>query len=188
MIKREMAIQMLQRAELLVTPEEVDRAYDRLASWIGRRHWNSPVMLAVLNGGLRIAGELMARLDIPMQLETVRVARYGQGTIGQQYLAWIASPVLPLAGQDLLLLDDVLDEGETLHGIQQALLSRNINSLATLVLVRKDIGRPVKADVDLAGLTLPNRFLVGEGMDIAGFGRNLRGIWALLPEDEDRCA
>lgn len=178
----EVILAMLERVELISSASEVDAAYDRLAEYLTRKYHDlRPVLLPVLNGGLRLASEMMMRCDFPMELETLRVTRY-QGIHGGQ-LNWHASTLLPLKGRHLVLLDDVLDQGYTLSGVQAELLSQDVETLCTLVLVEKNLVQPAVTQADLTGLKLPDRFLVGEGMDLAGYGRNLKGIWALHPKD-----
>jgi len=181
-------LRTLDRSEMLFSPEEVDQAYQRLADWVLKKYQgnNCPVLLTVLNGGLRIASELMKRLPFPMELESIRVARYGSGVKAKE-LSWFATPKLPLAGKDILLVDEILDQGRTLREVQKYLRTCNIGSLLTLVLVRRVTGKPAEAVADAVGIAVEgDRFLVGEGMDLAGYGRNLRGIWALHPQDAEK--
>lgn len=184
----EKIIAMTRRMELIVPEKEVDAAYDKLAHELDSRFRNlRPVLLAVLNGGLRLASELMRRCDFPMEIDTVRVTRYRNRIQGSQ-LEWHQVPLLPLKGRHLVLLDDVMDEGQTLAAVQTRFYDQSPASMCTLVLVQKSLAKPDQTKADLIGLSLPDRFLVGEGMDVAGYGRNLRGLWALRTEDEAQLA
>ena len=79
----------------------------------------------------------------------------------------------------MIVLDDILDEGETLAHVKERLLQEGAAEVVLAVFADKDIGRAKPAKPDYVGLVLPNRFVVGFGMDAYGYWRNLPGIWAL---------
>jgi hypoxanthine phosphoribosyltransferase len=83
----------------------------------------------------------------------------------------------------VIVLDDILDEGETLAHVKARLLEMGAKEVIIAVFADKNIGKskPVKADI--VGLTIPNRFVVGFGMDVYGYWRNLPGLWAIRNED-----
>lgn len=175
---------VLKRAEKLVSREEIEACYDNLGVFITEQYSHlQPVLVAVLNGGLRVASELMQRCNFPMEVESIRVRRYRNGTTGGD-LEWLAEPALCFQARHVILVDDVLDEGHTLAALQKKMQQQQPASLCTLVLVQKAISHEAVAKVSQAGLQLPNRFLIGEGMDVAGYGRNLNGIWALAQTDQ----
>jgi hypoxanthine phosphoribosyltransferase len=92
---------------------------------------------------------------------------------------------VPVAGREVLVLDDVLDEGRTLAAILDKLLTAGASRVLCAVLVDKDIGQAKPAAANFVGLRLPNRYLFGCGMDVSGAWRNLPEIYALR-EGEDR--
>lgn len=186
-VKADISIhEMIDRAELLATPEAVDVAYQELADWIRTHCWDKlPIMIAVINGGVRIASEIMKRLVFPMELESIRVGRYGDRIEGKK-LNWYGVAQTSLKDRNIILVDDILDKGRTLLEVKKYLLDNQVKSVLTVVLVTKQTDVNVDSIADKTGLIMPNRFLLGEGMDLAGYGRNLRGIWALQPNDERR--
>ncbi len=175
----------LQRLELIASARRVNLAYDSLAAGLTKEYAGlSPVMVAVLNGGLVPSSELIRRCDFPLELGSIRAERYRSGVAGGE-VCWQLKPGSELKQKHLVLIDDVLDEGRVLLAACEALRLLKPKSLSTLVLVQKQLPSGQAAiQADRVGLKLPNRFLVGEGMDIAGYGRNMRGIWALDQEDE----
>lgn len=178
----------LSRAELLLSESEVDDIYRQLADEITDQYKDKkPVLVAALAGGLCLAGNLMTYCQFPLQLDLVKVSRYRDRLTGGR-LSWDLSPALSFADRHILLLDDVLDKGHTLAALKKTLCTSQVASFHTLVLVQKKLDTPPAARANRIGVVLPNRFLVGEGMDVAGYGRNLRGIWALTPEDEEALA
>jgi hypoxanthine phosphoribosyltransferase len=131
-----------------------------------------------MNGGLIFAGQLLPRLAFPLECSYVHVRRYGQGTTGGE-LVWIAGPHEPVRGRTVLLLDDILDEGRTLATIKSRLLEQGAVEVLVAVLTRKKRAAPPALQADFTGITVPDRFVFGFGMDIAGAWRNLPSIRAL---------
>ncbi len=170
------------RAELLVDAEAVTRVIDRTAVRVALQlgHAN-PLVLCVMNGGLIYCGRLLARLHFPLQLTYAHTARYGECTRGGP-LTWVARPQQSLAGRQVLVVDDVLDDGDTLRAVCQWALSAGSARVWTTVLVRKQAARNQAVSVDFTGLECPDRYLFGCGMDYRGYWRNLPAIYA-LPAD-----
>ena len=167
-------------AEEVIGEAEVTDAVDRLAVQMTvDLQDRNPVLLTVLHGGLYLAGMLVQRMVFPMELGYVHVARYRDQQAGGE-LEWHAHNHPPLAGRSVLLVDDVLDEGVTLAALLRWAQAQGADEVRSAVLVRKLVDA-VEADVEpsYCALTAENRFLIGCGMDYAGYGRNLPGIYAL---------
>lgn len=171
------------RAELLVPAEEVERALDRLAKEITRSlGGQDPLVLAVMNGGLVMAGQLLTRLDFPLRLDYVHATRYRGATRGG-VLQWRHRPAAAIAGQPVLILDDILDEGLTLAAIAEACQEDGAASVQSAVLVDKLRPRTVSYQADFVGVRLPDRYLFGYGLDYRGYLRNAAGIYAIADID-----
>lgn len=172
------------RAERLYGAAEVEAALDGMADAITERLGRSnPVVLCVMLGGLVPAGRLVTRLDFPLSLDYVHATRYRGGTKGKE-LEWIAWPRTPLEGRTVLVVDDILDEGVTLAAILQRCREAGAASVHSAVLVDKRIGRPRALErADFTGLTVPDRYVFGYGMDYRGYLRNVPGIYALADTD-----
>jgi hypoxanthine phosphoribosyltransferase len=167
------------RAEELVDAASVLRAVDQLAVRVALRLQDAnPWVLAVMHGALPFAGWLLPRLAFPLEVGYLHVSRYRDATTGGD-LRWHAQPEYPLAGRTVLLVDDVLDRGETLAALVAWARDSGAAEVLTAVLVDKavDTTRPVAAD--FAALRCPDRFLFGCGMDYRGYWRNLTAIYAL---------
>ena len=170
------------RAESMVDAQAVTRAIDRVAVRVTvALQAANPVLLCVMNGGLVYCGRLLGRLHFPLQLAYVHVTRYRERTCGGS-LRWIVKPQQSVAGRQVLIVDDVLDDGATLEAVQGWVRSAGAARVWTTVLVRKQTPRNASIDVDFAALECPDRYLFGCGMDYAGYWRNLPAIYA-LPED-----
>ena len=169
----------LPRSDEVVGEAEVQATLDRLAAEIGARlAGRHPLVIAVMNGGLIFAGQLLPRLAFPLEVSYVHVRRYGHNTSGGE-LVWIAGPHEPVRGRTVLLLDDILDEGRTLATIKARLLEQGAAEvlIAAFALKRRTETPAVRAD--FTGVAVPDRFVFGFGMDIAGAWRNLPSIRAL---------
>ena len=139
----------------------------------------NPVFLTVMNGGLIVGGHLAIALPFDCEFDYCHATRYRGGTSGGT-LDWIKAPRTALAGRDVLLVDDILDEGYTLRAVRDYCRAQGAASVRIAVLCRKVHGRCV-ADLaaDYIGVEVPDRYVFGFGMDYHEQGRNLPGIWAL---------
>jgi hypoxanthine phosphoribosyltransferase len=108
----------------------------------------------------------------------VHASRYQNNTAGTE-LSWQAQPKLDLTGRTVLLLDDILDEGITLLAIKERCLALGAKTVLTAVLVEKSLPHAKPMQADFVGLTVPNRYVFGCGMDAYGWWRNLPAIYAL---------
>ncbi|MEO1750459.1 hypoxanthine-guanine phosphoribosyltransferase [Thiofaba sp. EF100] len=168
------------RAECLVDGASMEAAYDRLAESIRSDLADRiPLVLVVMTGGVIAAGKLLPRLDFPLEIDYLHATRYGEATRGGE-LRWLARPRHSLAGRHVLIIDDIFDEGVTLKAIVEACRIEGAASVRCAVAVDKRHGRKVEGFLpDYVGVEVPDRFLVGEGMDYRGYFRNLNGIHAL---------
>jgi hypoxanthine phosphoribosyltransferase len=166
----------------LISAEEMQQAYDRLAGEITDALSETlPVVLAVMNGGLFAAGQLLPRLTFPLEVSYIHASRYRGATTGGA-LKWMAQPDISLAGRDVLIIDDIFDEGHTLKGICDWCASAGANKVWVAVATDKLHDHKVEGlRPDFVGVPVPDRYIFGEGMDYDGFFRNMSGIYA-LPE------
>ncbi len=152
---------------------------DRMAAEITERLSEAdPIVLSVMNGGLVVAGQLLTRLDFPLRSDYVHATRYRNGTSGGS-LHWLRPPEELLDGKDVLVLDDILDEGVTLAAIVEGCRNQGARSVLSAVLVEKLHGRTNGFKADFVGLQAEDRYLFGYGMDYKGYLRNAAGIYAV---------
>ena len=170
----------LPRGSTLVIPEtQVTTALDRLARQITSDLSRSrPIAVAIMNGGLVFAGHLLTRLAFPLECDYIHVRRYGRLMHGGE-LEWIAGPHVDVRGRTVLLLDDILDEGRTLAVVREALIARGAAAIRIAAFARKDRGAPPAIEADYVGVSVPDRFVFGFGMDVDGEFRNLPAVYAL---------
>ena len=176
----EQARQVLQEADELYTPAQVDAAFDALARRITECMADAnPLFLCVLTGGIIPAGQLLTRLNFPLELDYLHATRYRGETRGRD-LQWIARPQTPLAGRVVAIVDDILDEGHTLAAILDYCRQQGAAAVYSVVLVDKRHDRRVPGlEADFHGLVVEDRYVFGQGMDYKGYHRNLPGIYAV---------
>ncbi len=173
------AQQFLKHAEMIRTPEEVQAAVAHVAGEINvalaDRH---PLVLSVMGGAVIFTGQLLPMLNFPLDFDYLHVSRYGAKQKGGA-LHWKVSPGENVAGRVVLVVDDILDEGETLAAIRQRVLELGAAAFYSAVFADKAIGKPKPIRADFTGMELPDRFVFGFGMDIQGAWRNLPAIYAV---------
>jgi hypoxanthine phosphoribosyltransferase len=167
-----------EEADCLATPATVESALERLAGEITARLAEAnPLIYVVMNGGLVLAGRLLPRLPFPLELAYLHATRYGHALHGN-LLDWRVRPTQDLRDRNVLVLDDILDEGHTLAAIIDYLQREGARQVLSAVLVHKDHERKARPGMraDFTGLDMPDRFLFGCGMDYRGYWRNAPGI------------
>lgn len=171
---------VLTKADLLFTDSQVARAVDDMAIAISQRlRREQPVCLSVMLGGIVFTGQLLPRLDIPLELDYIHATRYRETTQGSE-LQWVKYPTLDLNDRVVLILDDILDEGLTLQAIVDYCQQRGARKVVTAVLVEKQLKqRPGLLRADFVGLRVPDRYVFGYGMDYQGQLRQASGIYAV---------
>lgn len=173
------AWRFLENSDPVVSAQEVEAAVARLAVEIQSRLSESyPLVLVLMRGAVVFAGQLLPRLRFPLELDYIDVTRYGPGTRGGK-LTWRAAPPESVRGRAVLVLDDILDGGQTLCAIRDRVLTLGAASFRCAVLVEKQLAHPKPIAPDFVGLRVPDRFVFGCGMDAKGFWRNLPEIRAM---------
>ncbi len=171
--------QVLAQAQCIYDRVRVDKALDQLAVRVTLSLAEAnPVLVCVMTGGLMFAGDLLARLHFPLQLDYLHATRYREQTRGAE-LHWLALPRLDLQGRVVLLLDDILDEGLTLAAASARLTEMGAAQVQTAVLVEKMRPTPKPIQADYVALQAPDLYLFGRGMDYKGYWRNLDAIYAV---------
>jgi hypoxanthine phosphoribosyltransferase len=172
--------QALERADLIHDHATLSAATLRIGNEIDQLlGGGSAVFITVMQGALIFAGQLATAIKAPLMFDYVHATRYRGATSGGD-LHWIKRPATSLAGQTVLLVDDILDEGHTLKAIRQFCLEQGAARVLLVVLCEKRHSRGV-ADMraDFVGVEVPDRYVFGYGMDFHEQGRNLAAIYAV---------
>lgn len=175
-----------EKATCLFTTEQVEAALDRMAIEIHAvLSDKNPVLLCVMIGGLVPLGNLLPRLDFPMELDYVHATRYA-GEIQGGELNWKVRPRVNLEGRTVLVVDDILDGGVTLAAILNEVKAMGAREVYSAVLVDKHRNRLENGlqHADFVGLEVDNHYIFGYGMDYNEYLRNAPGIFVVAPEHE----
>ena len=174
--------QLLNQADILHSAEAVTTAIEQLAHKITASLKDvEPLVLCVMGGAVVFSGQLLPKLNFPLEFDNVQASRYHNQTEGQQ-LVWKVEPRDNVRGRVVLLLDDILDEGHTLAAIKEKCLMQGASRVVIAVLVEKELSQVKPITADFVGLTVPNCYVFGCGMDVYGWWRNLPAIYALRNE------
>jgi hypoxanthine phosphoribosyltransferase len=175
----EKARRVLETADVVCSAAEISVAVARLAREISAALASEfPLVLCVMRGSVVFAGQLLPQLRFPLELDYLDLTRYRDATRGGE-IEWRVAPQQAVRGRVVLVVDDILDEGRTLVAIHEKLASAGARRVLSAVLAVKDIGRARQINPDFVGVTLPDRYVFGYGMDVSGAWRNLPDIHAL---------
>jgi len=178
MVCPEEIIQIQNTAEQLYTAAQLDCAIQQMAASINAQlSSQNPLCLCILNGAIVLTGKLLPLLSFPLNLDCVHVSRYGQETVGSQ-LNWLYRPKTPVTNRAILVIDDILDHGETLAAVKQHCLQNGAKTVYSAILVNKLINQDKPVSADFIGVNADNRYLFGYGMDYKGYLRNAPGLFA----------
>jgi hypoxanthine phosphoribosyltransferase len=178
-VNRPDAQRLLDEADILFPADQVDAAVARMAQEITAKLKDEfPVVLSVMGGAAVFTGRLLPLLAFPLEFGAIEVTRYGNDIQGRE-ISWRLAPKDNVRDRTVLVVDDILDEGITLAAIYKRLLEMGAGNVYSAVFADKDIGREKPAHADFIGVTVPNRYVFGFGMDAYGLWRNLPAIYAL---------
>ncbi|MEN9460727.1 MAG: hypothetical protein RIS84_747 [Pseudomonadota bacterium] len=171
---------VLAKADQIYTELQVSQALDTMAEAITQRlHDTHPVCLSVMLGGLVPTGQLLPRLNFPLELDYIHATRYLGTTEGGE-LHWLKYPTISLLDRTVLVIDDILDEGLTLNAIVEYCQRAGARQVLTAVMLEKQHARPKAAiNADFVGLLVPDRYVFGYGMDYQDQLRYAAGIYAV---------
>jgi hypoxanthine phosphoribosyltransferase len=182
------ARELMAHAEEIVDASQVQAAVTRVAAVLNDRFDNDaagafPLVLGVMGGAVVFTGSLLPQLRFPLEFDYIHVTRYGDLDKGGE-VVWKVIPRQDVTGRIIIVVDDILDEGETLAHVKQRLLDMGAAEVILAVFADKDLGKVKPVTADIVGLTIPNQFVVGFGMDAHGYWRNLPGLWVIRDQDK----
>ena len=138
---------------------------------------DSICLVSVMDGGMIFAADLMREIPLPLRLIPIKASSYGDGTTSSGTVKLPGGIPADIRGCSILIIDDILDTGKTLESLRKILMDAGAESVRTCVLLRKESAGHLLADY--IGFEIPDRFVVGYGLDLAGVHRNLPDIRVL---------
>ncbi len=169
----------LQKAEIIHPEQAVSQAISDIATKLNQDYaTKQPLVLSVMSGAMYFTGQLLPQLKFALELDYVHATRY-QGDILGNTIKWLVQATAAVKNREVLILDDILDEGITLKAIVEQCQMLGAEDVKIAVLAEKMLNHSKPISADYLGLTLPNRYVFGCGMDVQGWWRNLPAIYAL---------
>jgi hypoxanthine phosphoribosyltransferase len=166
--------------KILISHNEIAEAVNRLACEIERDYQGKqPLLISVLKGSFVFMADLIRQLDLPLELDFVRLASYGSARESSGRVRIIQAVKTPVKGRDVLVIEDIVDTGITISFLLDYLRKKKPASLKLCALTDKPSRRRVSVPVDYLGFTVPNKFIVGYGLDCDEKFRNLPDIYTL---------
>ncbi|MEY2878975.1 MAG: hypothetical protein RLZZ15_1355 [Verrucomicrobiota bacterium] len=170
-------------SSVLLTHAQITRRVRQLGRELKKLYGDEEItVVAIMNGALLFTADLLRSVDNPVRLDCVRTTSYGNATESLGTPKLIHGLTLDVTGRHVLLVDDILDTGKTLALISGMIRGMNPRSLRVCVLLDKKGRRQVPFEADLVGFAIPDKFVVGYGLDFAERYRNLPDIGVLKAE------
>ncbi|NOX61933.1 MAG: hypoxanthine phosphoribosyltransferase [Chloroflexi bacterium] len=170
-------------AQILITEEELQARIKELAAEISQAYaGKEPLLVSVLKGSIVFMADLIRQLTVPHAIDFMATSSYGAATETSGVVRILKDLDEPIEGLDVLIVEDIIDSGNTLDYLRNLLLARNPASLRIVTLLSKPSRREVDVPVDWVGFEIPNKFVIGYGLDYGERYRNLPFIGVLKSE------
>ena len=151
----------------------VKRISEELTAVYQNRH---PLLLAVLKGSVVFLSDLLRHLDFPLEVDFIRISSYGNGTSSSGIIESIRQPLIDIENRHVIIIEDIVDTGHTTEYLFESLHQKSPASIAICALLNKPSRRVCNVSVDFSGFEIPDRFVVGYGLDLGEEFRNLPDI------------
>jgi len=169
-------------AQILITEEQIRARVAELAKQVARDYrGKNLLLLGTLKGAVPFIGDLARAIDLPLEIDYMAISSYGNSTQSSGVVRILKDLEGPIAHKDVLIVEDIVDSGQTLHYLMDVLRQRKPLSLRVCALLDKGRERVKPVELDYIGFPIPDQFVVGYGMDYAQRYRNLTYIGILKP-------
>ncbi len=160
-----------------ISEKEIDEAVSRVAEKVNKEYENDvPLVLFVLNGAIIFGADLLKKLTIQCHVACIRVKSY-EGTKSTANVREVVGIEENIEGRRILIVDDIIDTGNTYEYLVNMLKSKNVKDVKLAALTYKPESYKKPYPIDFVGMSIPNKFIVGRGMDYNELGRNLPDIY-----------
>ena len=170
---------------VMISEEEIDKKVRELGARISKDYAGRTVhLVGILRGGAFFMCELAKRITVPVTIDFMSVSSYGSGTVSSGVIKVGKDTDEPIEGKDVIVVEDIVDTGRTLSYLLEMLKGRKPASIALCTLLDKPERRTHEVKVDYTGFQVPDKFVVGYGLDYAQKYRNLPYIGVVETEGE----
>lgn len=169
--------------KVLYAESEIQTAVKRLGQEISKDYaGKNPLMIGILKGAIVFMTDLIRTIDDFVEVDFMDVSSYGASTVSSGEVKILKDLDTSVAGRDIILVEDIVDSGRTLDYLIKLFKTRDAHSVAICALMDKPKGRVMEVKTNYVGLSVPDAFVVGYGLDYAEKYRNLPYIGILKPE------
>lgn len=173
--------------EILVTAQSIQARTRELGRQISQDYAGQDLLLVcVLKGAIAFLADLMRQITIPHEIDFMAISSYGASTESSGVVRILKDLDTNIQGRNVLIVEDIVDTGRTLNYISQNLRTRNPKSLRICTLLNKPSRREIDVPLDYVGFEIPNKFVIGYGLDFAEIYRSLPFIGVLKREKYDK--
>mgnify|MGYP000360447825 CR=1 FL=1 len=169
--------------EVMIPAHEIDRAVAAVAERLNADYGDKerPIFVGVLNGAFMFLSDLIKKIDFTCEISFVKLASY-EGTCSTGNVECLLGLNNDIAGRHVIIVEDIVDSGNTLCALKELFQKRGAKSVRCCCLLDKKERREAPIEADYVGFDVPDKFLVGYGLDYAGKYRNLKFVGTLKPE------
>lgn len=169
--------------KVLISKESLNLRINEMAKELGEVYKTSnPLFVCILKGSVFFTADLLRAIDFPCEMEFMSVSSYGTATKSSGEVKMVKDLNIPIAGRDVIIVEDIIDSGNTLSYLKRVLEQRNPNSVKLCTLLDKPDRRKVDLTADYVGFVIPDEFVVGYGLDYNEKYRNYPEIYILKRE------
>ena len=175
---------MSEHLSLLIHHNDIEQTVSRIASRISEDYKGRPLLVVgILKGAFIFMADLVRQISIPIEIDFVTVSSYGSGTESSRRIRLMQDMTTQVKDKDVLIVEDIVDSGYTLSYVMQHAKDIGARSVAVCALADKPSRRETAVDVSYLGFTVPDKFIVGYGLDFDNKFRYLPDIYALENRD-----
>ena len=169
-------------AKVLITKEEIAAKVKEVAARITEDYKGESVLfVCILKGSVHFYSDLTREIDLPLTMDFMAISSYGAGTTSSGEVKMLKDLDKTINGKHVIIVEDIIDSGRTLQKLCSLLATRGAHSVKCCTLLDKPSRRQVEMASDYTGITIPDEFVVGYGLDFAEYYRNLPYIGVLDP-------
>jgi len=170
--------------EELISAEEIKNKVIELGKKITNFYKDDPdalVLLGVLKGSIIFLADLCREIDLPLEIEMMGVSSYGEATKSSGVVRITQDLVKPIKNKNILIVEDIFDSGLTVKYLCENLKAREPKSIRVCTLLKKEVANQADVNIDFVGFAIPDKFVVGYGLDLAERLRNLPMVGVYKP-------
>jgi hypoxanthine phosphoribosyltransferase len=169
--------------EVLISHQQIRERTRELGRQITEDYrGKDPLLICILKGGLMFLADLMREIDLPLEIDFIAVSSYGDSTESSGVVRILMDLERNIQGRHVLIVEDIIDTGRTLTYIIENLRTRGPASVKVCTLLDKPSRRELEIPIDYVGFTIPDKFVIGYGLDFGEIYRNLPFVGVLKPE------